>query len=136
MVTSGHPTRSRRPRGNRGLSRARLFASVTIAALGLALMSGCSTTTTFGTVPPVERLSSLKAGISTQGEVLATLGEPRGRGAVRWAATTPNQPVLFYEYAQSEGKKVRLKILLVFLDHDIYSGYMWFSSGQLLQDKP
>jgi hypothetical protein len=87
-------------------------------------------------MPRVERLSTLKPCTSTQSDVISTLGEPRGHGKVRWSADAPEQPVLFYEYAQTEGKKVRLKILLVFVDSDVYAGYLWFSSGQLMQARP
>lgn len=137
MVISGLQMRWQRLEGGSGpVASALRLMTIVAATIVFTLISACSTTATFGTMPPVERLSSLKVGMSKQSDVVSALGEPRGFGAVRWAADAPELPVLYYEYAQSEGMKVRLKILLVFLQQDVYTGYMWFSSGQLLQAKP
>lgn len=107
-------------------------ASVFLVCLGLAMATGCSTTMSFGSMPRVDRLQSLKVGASSAGEVVGALGEPRGRGQARFAVDLPQQQVWFYEYMQSDGRKVQLKMLLVFMDKDTYAGHMWFSSGQLL----
>ncbi|MEW6688768.1 MAG: hypothetical protein AB1452_06705 [Pseudomonadota bacterium] len=85
---------------------------------------------TFGSMPQVERLQSLKLGGSRAGDVLGVLGEPRGRGQAGFAGL-PQQEVWFYEYMQSDGRKVQMKMLLVFMDQDLYAGHLWFSSGQL-----
>lgn len=99
-------------------------------------LAGCSTTMTFGSMPRTDSLSALKVSTSTGSDVVATLGEPRGRGQVQFSADRPVQQVWSYEYIQSNGSKVRLKMLLVFLENDTYAGYMWFSSNQLLETKP
>ncbi len=118
-----------------GIGALRQLASGLMLLLGLALMTGCATTMSFGSMPRVEQLPTLKIGISSANEVVSTLGMPRGRGQVRFAADQPGQQVWLYEYTQSDGKKVKLKMLLVFMEEDVYAGYMWFSSGQLLESK-
>ncbi len=41
----------------------------------------------------------------------------------------PNPNVLwFYEFLESDGKNIDLKMLLVFFDGEKYSGHLWFSS--------
>src|SRR5262245_26594756 len=102
------------------------------ACLGTAALAGCAPTMTFGSLPKVDNVPSLKVGASTAGDVRGALGEPRGRGRARFAADLPEQDVWFYEYMQSDGQKVQLKMLLVFVDKDVYAGHMWFSSGQLV----
>lgn len=83
-------------------------------------------------MPKVDRVPSLKVGAASAGEVVSALGEPRGRGRARFAADLPEQQVWFYEYMQTDGRKVQLKMLLVFLEKDTYVGHLWFSSGQLV----
>lgn len=107
-------------------------ARVAVTCLGLAMVTACSTTMNFGSPPRVDRLEALRIGTSTAGDVRNALGEPRGRGQARFAADLPEQQTWFYEYMQSDGRKVQLKMLLVFMDRDVYGGHIWFSSGQLL----
>ena len=102
------------------------------ACLAITGLAGCAPTMTFGSLPRVENVPSLKVGASTTGEVRNALGEPRGRGRARFSVDLPEQDVWFYEYMQSDGQKVQLKMLLVFVDKDVYAGHMWFSSGQLV----
>ncbi len=114
----------------------RRLATSLLAVPGLVFLAGCATTMHFGAMPEVDRLPSLKIAVSSANDVVSALGEPRGRGQARFAPDHPEQQVWFYEYTQSEGKKVKLKMLLVFMEKDVYAGYMWFSSGQLLEARP
>lgn len=98
----------------------------------LVVASGCATTISFGSMPRVDRLQVLKVGASSAGEVVAALGEPRGRGQSKFEADFPETQVWLYEYMQSDGRKAKLKMLLVFMHNDLYVGHMWFSSGQLV----
>jgi hypothetical protein len=108
-----------------------------ITVLGLAagtLAGGCALPVMkAGAPPPVERLAQLKVAVSNASDVRSALGEPQGRGAVR-LPQTGLQEIWLYEYDEVEGAKVRLRMLMVFVDKDStrYGGYMWFSSGQLL----
>ncbi|GAB3625901.1 hypothetical protein GCM10027419_07490 [Pandoraea terrae] len=86
----------------------------------------------YGTPPRVERLSTLTPGVAGPADVLQTLGEPRGKGAARVRASLAPRDVWFYEYVQSDGKAVDLKILLVFFLDNRYDGYMWFASEEAI----
>ena len=62
--------------------RAAAMVAVSSAA-GLAVC-GCATAPMkMGNPPAVDRLSELSAGVSTAKDVIAVLGEPKGRGATR-----------------------------------------------------
>lgn len=113
-------------------SALRRLAGVFVIGLGIAVTAGCATTVSFGSVPRIDRLQTLKVGGSNGSEVVRTLGEPRGRGQSRFQADFPETQVWFYEYMQTDGQKAQVKMLLVFVHNDLYVGHMWFSSGQLL----
>lgn len=137
MATYGHPiSSSHRPTDSSCAATVgsilRRLVGVFALCCGLSLTSGCSTTMAFGSLPRIDRLESLKIGTSGAGEVLLALGEPRGRGQAKLGPNVPEQQIWFYEYTKSDGKKVQLKMLLVFMDKDVYAGHMWFSSRQLL----
>lgn len=104
------------------------------------LLSACSTTMKYGTPPKIDRLTSLKAGVSTRADVLMVLGEPRGRGATRFSQIASQKygvadyhDIWFYEFVQSDGQKVDLKFLLVFVDQQRYNGHFWFASSELME---
>jgi hypothetical protein len=100
----------------------------------LTLLVGCATgPTELGKPLPVDRLSQLKPGTSTRAEVLAALGEPQGRGS-GLLPTMPVHDLLLYESDTMEGTKMRMKMLIVFVNRStgMYEGYMWFNSGMLL----
>jgi hypothetical protein len=65
--------------------------------------------------------------------VLATLGEPQGRGGAR-LPTVPLHDLLLYESDTMDGLNLRMKMLLVFVTREtgLYEGYLWFNSGLLL----
>jgi len=111
--------------------------------LGLLLagfLSACSSTIKYGVPPKVDLLGSLKVGVSSRADVLMSLGEPRGRGAARFSNSASLKhgiaafhDLWFYEYVETDGKKVDLKFLLVFMDQDHYNGHFWFSSSELME---
>jgi hypothetical protein len=83
----------------------------------------------YGWQPQVDRLATLKPGVSTPGQVLITLGEPRGYGIVGYSQDTNPRKIWFYEYLEVHGKDVKIKFLLVLFDRELYDGYLWFFSG-------
>lgn len=126
MDTCGHPTRAV-PSWSDGVRR--LLPSLVCTGL----LAGCAMTMESGRPPPVERLSQLRPGGSSRDEVLRVLGPPQGAGASRMPGL-PLQDLLVYDYEASDGKKVRMMLLAVFVSKDtgIYQGYMWFGSGLLV----
>ena len=74
---------------------------------------------------------TLRPGVSNSKDVLAALGEPFGKGMVMLPITheTPRTMWTYY-YGEGDMKDSRFMYLFVFLDRDLYDGYMWFSSLQ------
>lgn len=108
-----------------------------LLAAGLAapiLVAGCASgPLELGRPLPLDRLSQLKPGASSVAEVIATLGEPQGRGK-GLLPTAPNQDVLLYESDTMDGTKMRMRMLIVYVTRPtgLYEGYMWFSSGSIV----
>ncbi|HUZ75434.1 MAG TPA: hypothetical protein VMU87_20820 [Stellaceae bacterium] len=99
------------------------------------LLGGCATSFRAGSPPPVERLASLKPGVSTRADTTAALGAPQGHGSAALTAPRPDvQDILVYQYVETDAQQVRTRTLLVFVDKQsgIYQGYMWFRSGQVI----
>ena len=94
----------------------------------LALVLGGCITAQYGVIPQTGRLSELSIGESRQGDVLLVLGQPRGKGAANVSPEFDRRAIWFYEYVESDGKAVQLKMLLVYFVGDVYDGYLWFSS--------
>jgi hypothetical protein len=74
---------------------------------------------------------ALRPGVSNSKDVLAALGEPFGKGMAMLPITheTPRTMWTYY-YGEADMKDGRGMYLFVFLDRDLYDGYMWFSSLQ------
>jgi hypothetical protein len=102
--------------------------SLIVLCVVASLSAGCMTLQ-FGWLAPVDHLKSLSPGISTAPEVLMALGEPRGKGIVRYTRDTSPRKIWFYEYLETDGKDVKIKFLLVFFEKDVYDGHLWFFSG-------
>jgi hypothetical protein len=116
------------------LHRNQPWKSTVYATLALALLVifvGCASTLKIGSPPRTDQLNTLKLGDSTKPDVLLTLGQPQGDGVVRFA-DGPTRTIWFYDYMETAGKVMGLKILLVFFDQDKYDGHLWFSSTQEL----
>jgi len=99
------------------------------------LLIGCATTIKYGSPPKVNKLETLKLGISNKSDILLSLGEPRGYGAGRYSSVPGLREIWSYEYVVSDGKKTSLKFLLVFFEKDLYDGYIWFSASELIDIK-
>jgi hypothetical protein len=111
-----------------------------ISLLLCGMLLACMPTIKFGVQPKVDKLDTLKVGVSSKSDILMTLGEPRGRGAARFSdvaslkhSIEPYHDIWFYEYLESNGENVQLKFLLVFVDKDHYNGHFWFSSSELME---
>jgi hypothetical protein len=83
--------------------------------------------------------SSLHLGQSTRADVLATLGEPIGRGMARLPFDPrPSAGTMWSYYyeedlvrdilSQQPSADSRRIFLFIFFEGDTYEGYMWFSS--------
>ena len=98
----------------------------------LVLLMGCAPTLKYGSPPRVGNLASLDKGVSTKADVLLALGEPRGKGAVRFSEAPSPWEIWFYEYIEGKGGRIDLKLLLIFFADKYYDGNLWFSAKQLL----
>ncbi|MBI2876416.1 MAG: hypothetical protein HYY20_06005 [Candidatus Tectomicrobia bacterium] len=100
----------------------------------LGLLGGCALPSRHGSPPRVDRLETLQYGISSRADVLLALGEPRGDGAARLSAALPPWKIWFYEYNELDGRRIGLKLLLVFFDdQERYNGHLWFSSAGIIE---
>ena len=81
---------------------------------------------TLGVAPPVERLSELRRGESRKADVIRVLGQSQGEGASRLPDFPGYRTILSYEFMRLEEATAKLTILLVFLDDNVFDGYLWF----------
>ncbi len=118
----------------------RLWRAVSVAAV-LTLLAACAQSIEFGSPPKIDRLADLTLGVSKKAEVQLALGEPRGHGVARLAdgalrravgRGTDKRELWFYEFTKLEGRRINLKILLVFFDDDRYDGHLWFAAAEFL----
>jgi len=139
MVTCGPVARAPLKSSSSGVRQSVMVALSPLlrcAILGAAaiLLNACATSFHAGSTPPVERLVSLKPGVSTRADVTATLGVPQGQGNALSSSRPEVQDLLVYQYVEADGQQARTRNLLVFVDKQsgLYQGYMWFRSGQVL----
>lgn len=140
MAISGQAMQAlRRPSLNSGFGTARrgewrqAIAAVAVSSVAVLGLGGCATgPMKIGEPPAIDRLPQLSAGVSTAKDVVAVLGEPKGRGAAR-AGTFGLKESWLYESMELEGTKARMRMLMVFIDKDtgVYQGHMWMASGML-----
>lgn len=109
------------------------FLSLLVTLLVTLGIAGCATKMTFGTLPKTEALGSLRPGSSTQDDVLKALGKPPSKGAFRALPDLKARSIWAYEYEEAEGTKSSQKVLLVYFDGEVFDGYLWFSSAQLIE---
>jgi SmpA / OmlA family len=107
------------------------FLTLLVALVVTLSVAGCGTLK-FGTLPKTEALGSLRPGSSTQDDVLEALGKPPGKGVLRVLPDLKPRTIWAYEYEEAEGTKSRQKVLLVYFDGEVFDGYLWFSSVQLM----
>jgi hypothetical protein len=107
------------------LRQVRLF----LTGAALLLLVGCALPTIdYGSPPPTDALATLALKVSTDADVLKTLGEPQGRGLVQHRPNERPGKVWLYYYGKSVGMDYRGKYLFIFLDENVYVGYLWYSS--------
>jgi len=94
----------------------------------LVLVVGGCVTIHYGVMPQTDRLAELSIGESRQGDVLLVLGQPRGKGVANVSPEFDRRAIWFYEYVESDGKAVQVKMLLVYFVGNVYDGHLWFSS--------
>lgn len=98
----------------------------------VALFMGC-TKVRFGRMPNTQALHSrLTQHVSTKADVLRVLGPPRGYGMAR-LPNLPRSVLWFYEFMESDGNNVDLKMLLIFFYGEKYGGHFWFSSFEKIE---
>ena len=97
------------------------------------LCAGCMTVK-FGSMPDTKALSTqLTQHLSNKADVLRVLGSPRGYGMVSYPPMPRPYVTWLYEFTESDGVNVDLKMLLVFFDGETYRGHLWFSSFEKVE---
>ena len=112
---------------NRGRIR---FGRGLVGCLLVSLLChGCGVAIRCGRLPDLTPLESrLEQGVSTRGDVLAALGEPRGRGQVLFPVHDGPRDVWYYYYEEATLNDSQRIFLYVLFSDDLYDGYLWFSS--------
>jgi hypothetical protein len=113
--------------------------SVSLRIVGLLVAISVTATACasieWGVKPNTQNLARLTVGVSASSEILASLGQPRGKGAGRWAEVPEPREIWYYEYTKTDGSRVEMTMLLVFLKEGRYDGHLWFSSAQIVQQE-
>lgn len=110
--------------------RRRIVAIVFVIAIVASTLTGCITVRVkMGDRPDISALQQLLTiGESTRDDVVQVVGEPSGTGR----AKLPMQPkpidMWHYYYAEGTRDDSRQLMLFVYLEDDVYQGYMWWSS--------
>lgn len=107
------------------------LALIFLAVLFLSACAGPSMT--IGRPIATQRLAELMAGVSSEKEVLAALGEPTGRGMWRWAGEQRPLDLCVYDFQRRHSSELEMAILIVFLKDGTYVGHYWFGANPLLQ---
>jgi hypothetical protein len=109
----------------------RMLALISVMLCATSL-SGCASFIVHAGRPlqDVGWRESLQVGESTREEVLSVLGEPVGRGRALLPIDEgdASRTVWTYYYEEATMKDARRLFLFVFLDGELYDGYLWFSS--------
>ncbi len=109
--------------------RRRRLLTASAVVVAAALLGGCGTVIRLGRMPDTEALeTTLTPGVSTRLLVQDTLGEPYGTGGVMLPGQDHPRDLWCYYAEEGTLTDDRRTFLFVFLDGDIYDGYMLFSS--------
>jgi len=100
-----------------------------LLVLVLVVLSAACATLHYGRMPETRLLvQDLTPQVSTKADVLRVLGSPRGYGKARLAEVSGPRTIWYYEETDASAAKIKLGMLLVFFDGELFDGYMWFSS--------
>ncbi len=108
-----------------------MVTRIAVFALMLFGLGGCMSME-LGAPIRIDRLPQLTPKVSSKSDVLLSLGEPSGTGAMRWSADVAPRSVWFYENIRSvsnlvtSGNQQKVTILLVLFNGDRYDGHYWF----------
>jgi len=83
----------------------------------------------YGRMPQTRPLvEDLTPRVSTKADVLRVLGSPRGYGMARLAEVSGPRTIWYYESTDASLAEIKLAMLLVFFDGELFDGYMWFTA--------
>jgi hypothetical protein len=112
--------------GHRSFITVLLFLSALVLAL---LSEGCmNIQMRIGKRVDPASLTQLVVGKSTQGDVVARLGAPTGKGRAMLPIESEPRTLWSYYYEEGDLNDSRRIFLFIFFKGDLYDGYMWFSS--------
>lgn len=114
--------------------------SVKLRVLGLlaalaVTAAACAPSIEYGAKPNTQNLARLTVGESGSSELLRSLGQPRGKGVARLAGLPEAREIWYYEHSKTDGSRVEMTMLLVFLKDGRYDGHLWFSAAQVVQQE-
>ncbi len=110
------------------------FPKVTLAMCSIAIivvtqLTACNVAVRAGNKPNISALeNALTTGVSTEQEVLKSLGTPTGKGREMLPFMEAPRDMWTYYYEEGDLNDDRRLFLFVFFDNGRYDGYMWFSS--------
>jgi hypothetical protein len=115
------------------MNKQRLITALLLVFYVVIFVSAC-TSIKYGSMPDTAKLSStLCQNISTKDDVLKTLGPPRGYGKSLMISVNEPHVIWFYEYMEAADKEIKLNMLMVFFNKEIYAGHLWFSSFEKIE---
>ena len=80
-----------------------------------------------------QRLGELAVGVSSEKEVVATLGPPTGKGRWRWPGEPRPIELRVYDFTYIQEKDIELNSLVVFLKNGTHLGHYWFNANATLR---
>jgi hypothetical protein len=112
--------------------RRRTFGVIVTAIVGSVLLTGC-VSISMRSGQPLKNTGwqeALQVGTSTREDVIEVLGQPVGQGRALLPVDTSDEArtVWTYYYEEATMQDARRLFLFVFLDGELYDGYLWFSS--------
>jgi hypothetical protein len=93
------------------------------------ILGGCGPLVTVGRNVDTAKLEQeLRPKASTMDDVRRILGPPEAVGSAMLPVHASPRALWYYAYAEGSLSDARQQVLLVFFDHNLYDGYMWYSS--------
>ena len=101
-----------------------------VFAIAAMMLVACGNTNlVLGRRIATEHLANLTVGASSESDVRTALGEPTGRGVLRWPGESRPVDLRVYDFQRTKSSEVDLNILIVFLTDGTYVGHYWFGSN-------